>query len=175
MKRPNSQKKPYLVCLCNSISKSKIEKSLDKGNQTLGEIFDSTSAGVGACGGSCRPQLEEMLNHYLKTKQHLKVLKQKERKDNQMPIEIFQLPAFEDNYLFVLKDLATTQVAVVDPGDAQVVSSFLDEQSWSLDFILNTHHHWDHVGGNLDLKSNTTVLSMGQNMTPTAFPDWITA
>ena len=79
MKKNSPQKKPYLVCLCNSISKSEIEKSLDKGAKTLGEIFDTTCAGVGSCGGSCRPQLEEMLNHYLETKQHLEVLKTKRK------------------------------------------------------------------------------------------------
>ena len=78
-----------------------------------------------------------------------------------MPIEVFQLPAFEDNYLFVIRDLATAQVAAIDPGDAEVISRFLDEQNWTLNFILNTHHHWDHSGGNLDLKSKYNCAIYG--------------
>ncbi len=43
--------------------------------------------------------------------------------------------------------------AVVDPTEAGPVESALSERGWQLTHILNTHHHWDHTGGNLSLKS----------------------
>lgn len=64
-------------------------------------------------------------------------------------LEVYQLEAFEDNYIYVLRDDET--VAVVDPGDADPVLAFLDGMGWDLDMILITHHHHDHVGGNLTL------------------------
>ena len=67
-----------------------------------------------------------------------------------MAIQVFTLPALTDNYIYVLRGFSKT--LVIDPGEAQPVYQFLNKKKWSLDFILNTHHHWDHTGGNLDLK-----------------------
>jgi len=67
-------------------------------------------------------------------------------------MEIVQLEALEDNYIYLLRDLATGMTAVIDPSEAKPVSQELKRRGWRLDFILNTHHHWDHVGGNLELK-----------------------
>ena len=49
-------------------SKDKIEEVITNGATSMGEIFDKTTAGVGACGGSCRPLLKKILNSYLETK-----------------------------------------------------------------------------------------------------------
>lgn len=54
------------VCWCNLVPKSKIETAIQNRAHTLNIIFDRTSAGVGACGGSCRPFLQKMLDQYLK-------------------------------------------------------------------------------------------------------------
>lgn len=67
-------------------------------------------------------------------------------------IEIHQLPALEDNYIYMLRDSATGLVAAVDPTKAKVVREFLEARGWKLDIIFNTHHHDDHIGGNLALK-----------------------
>jgi hydroxyacylglutathione hydrolase len=56
------------------------------------------------------------------------------------------LPAFSDNYLFVLSH-SNGQAAIIDPGDAQPVLDFLNQQKLQLTAILITHHHSDHVGG----------------------------
>lgn len=63
MKRTRSKNAPKrsLVCLCNSVDEQTIREAIQKGARTLDEIFDFTSAGVGACGGSCRPQLRQLL------------------------------------------------------------------------------------------------------------------
>lgn len=65
---------------------------------------------------------------------------------------VFQLKALDDNYVYVLRDEATELTAVIDPSVSAPVFSFLKEKKWRLDYILNTHHHWDHVGGNLELQ-----------------------
>ena len=67
-------------------------------------------------------------------------------------LEIFQLAVLEDNYIYILYDLSTQTVAVVDPSIAPPVQQFLHKKNWKLDYILNTHHHWDHTGGNKALK-----------------------
>lgn len=66
-------------------------------------------------------------------------------------IEVFQLPARKDNFAYLLREPGSGLVAAVDTPDADVISSFLDGRGWRLDIILNTHHHHDHVGGNLAL------------------------
>ncbi len=72
------------------------------------------------------------------------------------------LPAFNDNYIWLLKNPATQQCAVVDPGDAQPVLNWLAEHpQWQLTDILITHHHHDHVGGVTQLKQATQAHVTG--------------
>lgn len=68
-----------------------------------------------------------------------------------MSLVIYVLPAFEDNYLFLVRNPDKDLTAVVDPGDSAVIKTFLSQQGYGLDYIWNTHHHEDHVGGNKDL------------------------
>lgn len=58
---------------------------------------------------------------------------------------IVPLPAFNDNYIWLLRH--HDQAVVVDPGDAAPVVEYLDRHGLSLCAILVTHHHADHVGG----------------------------
>lgn len=67
-------------------------------------------------------------------------------------LNIYQIPAFNDNYIFLIEEKSSGQVAAVDPGDGKLIKDFLKEKNLPLNFILNTHHHWDHVGGNELLK-----------------------
>lgn len=66
-------------------------------------------------------------------------------------MEIYRLPAFRDNYIFVLHEAESAQAAVVDPGDAEPVLQTLERLGATLTTIFNTHHHSDHVGGNRQL------------------------
>jgi len=66
-------------------------------------------------------------------------------------IEVHQLAALNDNYAFLLREPVSGLVATVDTPDATVIRRFLDQKGWNLDFIFNTHHHRDHVGGNREL------------------------
>lgn len=54
------------VCYCNKVDASTIESAIRRGCRTLGRVFDATQAGVGACGGTCRPFIEKMLEQYEK-------------------------------------------------------------------------------------------------------------
>lgn len=72
-----------------------------------------------------------------------------------MALEILQLPVLTDNYVYLLHDAASGETAAVDPAVAEPVLAALKEKSWRLNFIFNTHHHGDHVGGNLELKART--------------------
>lgn len=76
-------------------------------------------------------------------------------------MEVFQIPVLQDNYIYILRDPETETTAVIDPAEAQPVTDFLTSRKWSLHFILNTHHHPDHVGGNLDLKKRWAAKVCG--------------
>ncbi len=67
-------------------------------------------------------------------------------------ISIEQIPVMSDNYIYILTDKITKQTACVDPGVTPEVINYLDDKNLGLDFILNTHHHADHIGGNITLK-----------------------
>ncbi|MGH8384527.1 MAG: hydroxyacylglutathione hydrolase [Pseudomonas sp.] len=77
-------------------------------------------------------------------------------------IQITALPAFNDNYIWLLQNPATRQCAVVDPGDAKPVQDWLSANpDWALSDILITHHHHDHVGGVEQLKKATGAKVYG--------------
>ncbi len=77
------------------------------------------------------------------------------------PLEVFQLAVLEDNYIYILRDPSTNTTAVIDPSIAEPVQQFLSKKNWNLDFILNTHHHWDHTGGNKELKKEWKCKVVG--------------
>jgi hydroxyacylglutathione hydrolase len=70
-------------------------------------------------------------------------------------LKIEQIPALSDNYVYLLHEPQTGTTAVVDPGVAAPVLERLSAHAWRLDWILSTHHHADHTGGNLELKQAT--------------------
>ena len=58
------------------------------------------------------------------------------------------IPAFADNYIFLISDRDLGLAMVVDPGDGDAVIRALKQRDLYLSLILNTHHHSDHTGGN---------------------------
>ncbi len=69
-------------------------------------------------------------------------------------LKIDALPAFTDNYIWLLQDPQRRLCAAVDPGEASPVQQWLDARpGWQLTDILITHHHHDHVGGVEQLKA----------------------
>ena len=69
-----------------------------------------------------------------------------------MPLEIRQIPCLADNYGYLIRDVASGAVAAIDTPDVNAINDALANEGWTLTHILNTHHHWDHAGGNLALK-----------------------
>jgi hydroxyacylglutathione hydrolase len=67
-------------------------------------------------------------------------------------LEIVPVPAFSDNYLWLVHDSDSGETAVVDPGDAAPVLAEADRRGWRIDQVWNTHWHPDHTGGNLKIK-----------------------
>lgn len=59
---------------------------------------------------------------------------------------------YMDNYAYIIVDETTKTAAVIDPSEAAPVIDKCTEQNITPQFILNTHHHFDHVDGNLELK-----------------------
>ena len=77
-------------------------------------------------------------------------------------LQIDALPAFSDNYIWLLQDTLHKRCAVVDPGDAAPVLAWLDlNPDWVLSDILVTHHHFDHVGGVEQLHKHTNAKVWG--------------
>ena len=62
------------------------------------------------------------------------------------------IPCLQDNYSYLVIDDSNNSAYVVDPGEASPIINFLDNKDIKLKYILNTHHHHDHIGGNKELK-----------------------
>jgi hydroxyacylglutathione hydrolase len=67
-----------------------------------------------------------------------------------MDIEI--IPCLNDNYSYLIKDNQSNTVAIIDPSEFGPCDKKINLKYKKLDFILNTHHHFDHIGGNAELK-----------------------
>ena len=67
-----------------------------------------------------------------------------------MRIEI--LKCLQDNYSYLIIDETNKNACVVDPGESIPIINFVENNNIKLKYILNTHHHYDHIGGNLELK-----------------------
>ena len=67
-----------------------------------------------------------------------------------MDIEI--IPCLKDNYSYLIKDNQSDTIAIIDPSEFGPCDKKIDQKYKKLDFILNTHHHFDHIGGNTELK-----------------------
>ncbi len=69
------------------------------------------------------------------------------------PLEITPIPAFDDNYIWLLRNPDGAAAAVVDPGDEEPVLETLAREGLELSGILITHRHGDHTGGVRGLKA----------------------
>ena len=64
-----------------------------------------------------------------------------------MPLDIVTVPCLRDNYAYLLRDGPTGQVGLVDAPEPGPIEAALTARGWSLDLILITHHHGDHIDG----------------------------
>ena len=61
-------------------------------------------------------------------------------------MEIVPVPAFSDNYIWLVHDDASGETAVVDPGDAAPALAEAGHRGWTINQVWNTHWHRDHTG-----------------------------
>jgi len=71
------------------------------------------------------------------------------------------IPCLNDNYSYLLCDQDTNTVAIIDPSDFNPCDKIINKKYKKLDYILNTHHHFDHVGGNKKLKEKYKSKVLG--------------
>ena len=76
-----------------------------------------------------------------------------------MKIQI--IPCLKDNYSYLIIDEKNNIACVVDPSEAEPIIKYLKNTQIELKFILNTHHHYDHVGGNKELKEKYGASVVG--------------
>ncbi len=67
-------------------------------------------------------------------------------------LQVTQVPLLSDNYSYIIVDSATQEAAIIDPALDEPLIDLIEQNNWRLKYILNTHHHHDHVGGNLAIK-----------------------
>ena len=76
-----------------------------------------------------------------------------------MKIQI--IPCLKDNYSYLIIDEESNIACVIDPSEAEPIIKYLENTQIKLKFILNTHHHYDHVGGNQKLKEKYGASVIG--------------
>ena len=74
---------------------------------------------------------------------------------------VHQLPALKDNYIYLIEADNGELFAAVDPAEALPVAHACSRFERPLTHIFNTHHHWDHTGGNLELKGQFGCTIVG--------------
>lgn len=80
-------------------------------------------------------------------------------------LDVISIPAFNDNYIWLLRTAGEKRCWVVDPGDAQPVQRYLQSEGLHLEGILLTHHHPDHIGGVKELATTgVTVIGALQDI-----------
>jgi len=62
------------------------------------------------------------------------------------------IKCLQDNYSYIILDESNNNACVVDPGESFPIIDFVESNRIKLKYILNTHHHYDHINGNLELK-----------------------
>jgi hydroxyacylglutathione hydrolase len=75
--------------------------------------------------------------------------------------QVHLFPCLKDNYGFLLHDVESGQTACIDTPEVAPILAALDQNGWRLTHIFNTHHHWDHTGGNLEIKQRTGCTIIG--------------
>lgn len=76
-------------------------------------------------------------------------------------LEVRLVPCLSDNYAYLVHSPETGETIIVDPAEAGPVLTALDQTGWVLSHIFNTHHHGDHVGGNMALKEQFGIPIIG--------------
>jgi len=78
-------------------------------------------------------------------------------------MKVHIIPCLKDNYSYIIHDAANDYACVVDPSEANPIIDFIKKKNIKLKYILNTHHHYDHVGGNELIKKEFDAKVIGFN------------
>ena len=62
----------------------------------------------------------------------------------------------EDNFSYILID-QNKNACVIDPSESEPIINFVEKNNIKIKYILNTHHHFDHIGGNKEIKKKYTA------------------
>ena len=76
-------------------------------------------------------------------------------------MKVVTIPCLKDNYSYLIIDKSNKKVCVIDPSESKPIINFLEKNNLKLNYILNTHHHYDHVGGNKELKKKYNAQIFG--------------
>lgn len=76
-------------------------------------------------------------------------------------LEVHMFPCLSDNYAYLVHDSEKNLTAAIDTPEVAPINRALAEKDWSLTHIFNTHHHFDHAGGNLELKEKWKCTIVG--------------
>ena len=76
-------------------------------------------------------------------------------------LEVVPVPAFSDNYIWLVHDQESAETAAVDPGDAAPALAEAERRGWTIGQVWNTHWHPDHSGGNRAVKDATGAVVSG--------------
>jgi hydroxyacylglutathione hydrolase len=77
------------------------------------------------------------------------------------PLHISLVPMLKDNYAYLLHCFDTGATGIVDPSEAEPALQAARRQDWKIGFVLDTHHHNDHCGGNLGIKEASGAKVVG--------------
>ena len=88
---------------------------------------------------------------------------------NNIKIEI--IPCLQDNYSYLIIDENKNDACVVDPSEAKPIINFVEKENINLKYILNTHHHFDHIGGNIELKKKYDSIVVGYKYDAERIPE----
>ena len=86
-----------------------------------------------------------------------------------MKVEI--IPCLEDNYSYLIIDEINNNACIIDPSEAKPVIDFIEKKNINLKYILNTHHHFDHIGGNKELKKKYNSIVVGYKYDAKRIPE----
>lgn len=78
-----------------------------------------------------------------------------------MALDVYQFPCLNDNYGFLIHEPVSGATATIDTPEVGPINDALADKGWQLTHILNTHHHFDHAGGNEALKARWSCQVVG--------------
>jgi hydroxyacylglutathione hydrolase len=76
-------------------------------------------------------------------------------------LDIRQIPVLNDNYVYLVREPEQNAVGVVDPALVEPIMAEAERLGWAITHVINTHHHGDHTGGNLEIKKRTGCTIVG--------------